>query len=167
MLESRNDLRGAQPEHDADDAADRAQRDRFDQELQEDVASMRADGHAHADLARAFGHAHEHDVHDADAPDDERNAGDRAEQAGHDFGCGGRGFGDFLLVADGEVVVATGPDVVTLAEKRSDLLLRWLESASAMATWTLMERNVVPPSDAFHRAGVRDDDNVVLVGARG
>ncbi len=28
-----------------------------------------------------------------------------------------------------------------------------------------MLRNVVPPSDAFHRAGIRHDHDVVLVGA--
>ena len=41
---------------------------------------MRAHGHADADLARALRHADEHDVHDADAADDERNAGDGQEQ---------------------------------------------------------------------------------------
>ena len=48
---------------------------------EQDVAAVRADGHADADLARALGHAHEHDVHDPDAADEERDAGDRAEQA--------------------------------------------------------------------------------------
>ena len=32
--------------------------------------------------------------------------------------------GDFLLVADGEIVVAPAADVVTLAQQRDDLLLR-------------------------------------------
>jgi hypothetical protein len=31
---------------------------------------LRTDGDADTDLARAFGHAHEHDVHDADAAHD-------------------------------------------------------------------------------------------------
>ena len=43
---------------------------------------------------------------------------------GHDLRRGGRGFGDFLLVAHREIVVAAGADVVPLAEKRGDLLLR-------------------------------------------
>jgi len=34
----------------------------------------RADGLAHADLARTFGHAYQHDVHYADAAHQQRNA---------------------------------------------------------------------------------------------
>ena len=153
----------AKAEHDPDDAADRAQRDRLDQKLEEDVAAMRADGQADADLARPLRHAHEHDVHDADAADDERDAGDRAEQHGHDARGGGRGFGDLLLVADGEIVVAAGANVVALAEQLGDLLLRRGEVVGD-ATCTLIPRKVVPPHDAFHRARVGHDDDVVLVG---
>src|SRR5881394_1261516 len=34
----------------------------------------------------------------------------------------------------------------------------------AFATCTLMFRNVVPPATRLHRAGVRHDDDIVLVG---
>ena len=68
---------------------------------------MCADRQTRADLARPLGHADEHDVHDADAADDERDAGDRAEQSGHDVGRGRCGVGDLLLVAHGEIVVAS------------------------------------------------------------
>ena len=39
-----------------------------------------ADGHADADLARPLGDAHQHDVHHADAADEQRHGGDRREQ---------------------------------------------------------------------------------------
>ena len=50
----------------------------FDEELEADVAPPRADRAAHADLARALEHRREHDVHDADAADEQRDAGDGA-----------------------------------------------------------------------------------------
>ncbi len=46
------------------------------QELTQDVAPACADGQAHADLAGSFRHAHQHDVHDADAADDQRDRPD-------------------------------------------------------------------------------------------
>ena len=86
-------------------------------------STARADGEADADLAGALGDADEHDVHDADAADEQRNAGDGAEQHGHDFG-GLRGdFGDFLLGADEEVVFLAVGDAVTLAKEIHDFLL--------------------------------------------
>src|SRR4051812_36486743 len=47
---------------DADGAADQAEHDGFDEELEQDVAGTGADGHAQADLARALGDGDEHDV---------------------------------------------------------------------------------------------------------
>ena len=110
---------------------------------------MRADGEADADFARPFGHAHEHDVHDADAADDQRDAGDRAEQQGHDTRSGGGGFGDFLLVAHREIVVAAFADVVPLAQERNDLLLRRARDPARSPTCTFMLRKVVPPVTRF------------------
>ena len=64
----------------ADEAADAAHQDRLDQELAQDVAVLGADGFAHADLARALGDRHQHDVHDADAAHQQGDAGDAAQQ---------------------------------------------------------------------------------------
>ena len=64
---------GHEAERDADEAADDAERDGLDQELDQHVAAARAHRHAQADLARPLGHRHEHDVHDPDAADDERD----------------------------------------------------------------------------------------------
>ena len=63
--------RDAGAEGDADDAADGAERDGFDQKLDEDVVALGADGFAHADFAGALGDGDQHDVHHADAADDE------------------------------------------------------------------------------------------------
>ena len=51
--------------------ARRRERQRLDEELSEDVARLRAERHADADLARPLRDADEHDVHDADAADEE------------------------------------------------------------------------------------------------
>src|SRR5918999_453934 len=50
--------------------------DRLDEELPEDVGARRADGLADADLLRPFRHAHQHDVHHADASDHQGDEGD-------------------------------------------------------------------------------------------
>src|SRR5882757_7337691 len=63
---------GANPESDAAKAAHHRQGERFDEKLEQDVMRLGAHRHAHADLASAFGHAHQHDVHDADAANEER-----------------------------------------------------------------------------------------------
>ena len=115
------------PSGNADDAAHGAQDDGFDEELSEDVAAVRADGQANPDLAGAFRNANEHDVHDANATDDEGDASDGKEETGHDVGGGVGSVSDFLLVAHGEIVIATGTNVVTLAKEGNDLLLSGLD----------------------------------------
>ena len=47
---------------------------RLDEELDQDVRLAGADRLADADLARPFGHRYQHDVHDADAADQEGDA---------------------------------------------------------------------------------------------
>ena len=123
---------------------------------------MCADGHAHADLARPFSHAHEHDVHDADAPDHERNAGNCAQQKRHDFGRLGRCLRNFLLGSNGEIVVATRPDVMSLSKQRDDLLLRraHLRCIADLNIHATQRRSA---DHAFHRACVRHDHDVVLI----
>ena len=57
------------------DPADQRQQDGLEQELGEDRALGRTDRFADADLAGALGDGDEHDVHDADAADEERDRG--------------------------------------------------------------------------------------------
>ena len=68
---------------------------------------MRAHGHARADLTRPLRYTDQHDVHDSNAADNERDTRDRAEQSGHDIGRGRGSLGDFLLIPDGEIIIAT------------------------------------------------------------
>src|SRR6202030_2976748 len=52
---TRQNLRRANPEDDSDHATDRTQRNRFDEKLSENVAAVRANGHAGADFTRPLG----------------------------------------------------------------------------------------------------------------
>ena len=70
---------------DAHHAAEQAEHDRLDQELQQDVRASGAERFANADLARPLGDRHEHDVHDADAADEQRHRRDAGEQVGDDL----------------------------------------------------------------------------------
>ena len=56
---------------DAQEAADDADDDGFDEKLHHDVLEGRAQGFTDADFPRPFGDGDHHDVHDADAADDE------------------------------------------------------------------------------------------------
>ncbi|PWB71560.1 hypothetical protein C3F09_07680, partial [candidate division GN15 bacterium] len=64
---------------------------------------------------------HQHDVHDADAADQERNGGDRAQQIREHATHLRCGVGDILLRAHLEVVVLVLAESVSLAQQRSDL----------------------------------------------
>ena len=121
----------------------------------QDVAPVRADRHADADLARPLRHAHEHDVHDPDAADDERDAGDRARAvrsstsvvavAASAISCWLR------TVKSSSRAVA---NVVALAQERDDLLLRRREIVRVCRPATLMVRKRRAAGEALHRAGV-------------
>ena len=68
------------PGRDADEPAEHREQDRLDDELADDVRPARPDRLADADLARALGDRHEHDVHHADPADEQRDRRDGAEQ---------------------------------------------------------------------------------------
>ena len=59
--------RNAITKADAEQAAETADQDGFEQKLAQDISIAGADGLAHADLAGALGDRDQHDVHDADA----------------------------------------------------------------------------------------------------
>ena len=81
----------------ADDASGYADDYRLDEKLRHDVASARADAHAQAYLARALGHRHQHDVHDADAAHEKRDACYAGEQQRHHVAGGVEHLAQFLL----------------------------------------------------------------------
>ena len=66
-------------ESEAHDAAHDAENHGFEEELQKDVAAAGANGFADTDFACAFGDGDEHDIHDADAANDEGNASNNGE----------------------------------------------------------------------------------------
>ncbi len=82
--EIRNQRRGqrayAVADREPHEPAEQAEHERFQQKLQQDVVALGADRLADADLACPLRDRHEHDVHDADAADEQRDAHD----AGHD-----------------------------------------------------------------------------------
>lgn len=64
---------GAYSNDNPDDPADAAYHERLGIELQENMGCAGAGCHPYADLAGTLGNGHQHDVHDADAADQERN----------------------------------------------------------------------------------------------
>src|SRR5881227_344460 len=76
---------------------------------------------AHADLAGALGDGHEHDVHDADAAHEQAHGGDAGEQILERVGGLLQRREDVGLVADLEVVVLAGPDLVLAPQHALDL----------------------------------------------
>ena len=87
----------ATPTRRAGQPAYQTEHHRLQQELTLHVARACAQGLAQADFARPFCHAYEHDVHNADAADDERDGGDPCQQT-TERSCGGRsGVDDILL----------------------------------------------------------------------
>ena len=81
------------------------------------LRAARADGHAQADLARAFGDGDEHDVHDSHAADDQRDGGDDQQQLADQLGGGGERVHHLGHVADLEIVGLAVAEVVALAEQ--------------------------------------------------
>ena len=72
------------PQQQTGDAADESDDGGFGQELAADVDGGGAQGFADTDLAGALGDGDQHDVHDADAAERERQQRDGAEEEGHD-----------------------------------------------------------------------------------
>jgi hypothetical protein len=66
-------------------------------------------------------------IHDSDSSNHKRHSCDCAKQKRHYARSRGGCLGDFLLVTHGEVVVASGTDVVPLPKQGNDLLLSRLE----------------------------------------
>ena len=66
-----------------DESAQQADAGGFGEKLQEDRPALGADGFADADFARPLGHRDKHDVHDADAADEQGQAGDEQPDDGN------------------------------------------------------------------------------------
>src|SRR5207247_4469205 len=93
----------------------------FDEELKHDVEARRAQRLPHADLARALGDGHEHDVHDADAADQQPHRAAAGEQVFERLRRLLEGRQNVRLIADLEVVVLAGADLVLAPQHTLDL----------------------------------------------
>src|SRR6266404_7991560 len=162
MLEGRDRLGTNYADDDSDHATDRAQGDGFNEELRENIAAVRADRHAGSDLSRPLGHAHEHDVHDANPADNQRDASDGKQQSRHHIRRRGSGFRDLLLIAHRKIVIASRPNVVTLSQQPDDLLLR-ARQIFRICDLHIDVAQCRPASHAFHRAGVGHNHHVILI----
>src|ERR1035438_1600094 len=97
-------------------AADQTDAGRLDQKLQQDGPPFRTDRLAPADFPRSFGDGHEHDVHDADAPDKQREAGDEQADAGDGAGDLVEKFQKLILLVDVEIVGFSRREVADLSQ---------------------------------------------------
>ena len=151
---------------DAQEAADDADDDGFDEELHHDVLEGRAQGFTDADFPRPFSDGDHHDVHDADAADDERNGGDTAQEEGQHGRRAGHGFHEARQVADVEVVFLAVHDVMALAQQRFDFGLDLFDFIGA-GDLDVDGADVGNAHEAFLGRRQGDDDDIVLVLAHG
>ncbi len=161
-LEGGDGSGGDDAEDDADEAAGAAHDDGFDEELSEDVGGFCADGFADADLSGAFNDGDEHDVHHADAADEEGDARNAAEEHGHHGADGGAGAENFRHVADIEVIVGIGSEAMAVAEEEGDFGLQGVELGFVFGTEVDLGE-VIDAEDLHHGGGVGDDDLVIGV----
>ena len=130
----------------------------FGQELCEDIAFASTHGFTQTDLARPFGDRDEHDVHDPDPTDDERDRGDPAEQQGERAADRGRGLQQLGLVEDREVVGVTCADPVTDPQQLRDRVPRRLHlDAAAKSGGNVLAR-------ARDAAAVQVDEGALVSG---
>ena len=90
-----DDVGRRQAAQDTDYPANYCERERLQQELAQDVEPPSPERKSNSDFPGSLGHAHQHDVHDADAAYGQRHARHGSEQQGQ-----GRGGG--LLCRSGE-----------------------------------------------------------------
>lgn len=93
-------------EGEAEDAAENGEDETFKEELKEDIEIGGTDGLSDTDFVGALGDGDEHNIHDADAADEQGNAGDEGEHTRDDIKKGAGGVGDLVAVGDGEIGIA-------------------------------------------------------------
>src|SRR5690625_2429583 len=111
----------AQPQRHAKHTAKRGQHNGFHQKLGQHIAAARAYGQPDANFARAFGYRHQHDVHDADAANQQADGRNAAQQQAHGGGGFGQRIQDVLGVAHAKIVVHGRLDPAPLAQQRLNI----------------------------------------------
>src|SRR5262249_7889607 len=102
-----NQKRDAGAEQNANRSTHDAQHHSFQQKLLLHVVFGGADRHAYTNLSRPLSDGNQHDVHDADTADDQRDTGNRCEQQGHDLGGLICELGNVREIADEEIIILT------------------------------------------------------------
>ena len=121
MRELRKRHRAERAEHDSGDPSRETQHQRLDKELEQNIEARRAQRLAHADLACAFRDRHEHDVHDADAADEQADCSDARQQVGERLRRVLERGENVRLVSDLEIVLAAGSDLMLAPHHALDL----------------------------------------------
>src|SRR5262249_45048999 len=111
-------------EHDTDYASQGAQDESLDQELVADIALPPTYCHADADLARTLRDGDEHDVHDANASNCQRDGCDTDQQCRQDRDALLSRLDELVRVEDSKVISGTCLDMMLFLQKRRYFLLR-------------------------------------------
>jgi hypothetical protein len=107
-------LRQAEAEQQAHQAAECRKRDGLAEEEQQDGSPPRAERDQQADFAGAFGDGDGHDGDDADAADQQRDAAQRADGHGQHVEDVGQRAQHLFLGDDGEILAAVAGDQASL-----------------------------------------------------
>ena len=143
-------------ERDAEASPEEADDQRLDQKLRHDIVAPRAERLAQSDFPRSFGDGHQHDVHDANAANDQRDRCDAGKQERHDFA----GFRNRVLNL-GEISdlkwIFFGAGTVPLAHQRENIRLRAVHVVGVVDL-NLDAVDVVLAEQPTHRGGNRNEN---------
>jgi len=120
-------------EAEADQPPEKTQHQRLDHELRQDGRPAGADGFAQTDLAGALGDRNEHDVHDADAADEQRDPHDAAGDHRNDQRDLVERVQEALDRIDAEIVGLAGADAARPAQEETDLGLGLVQRLGSAA----------------------------------
>ena len=143
-------------------ASDQAEHYRFPQELQLNRFFRGAHSNAHANLSSPLRYRNEHDVHDSNSTDDERNRSDSDQENGEGLTGFQLRLNDVFRIPDIEIIFLFRTQVMAVAQQRCCFLAGDLHRVLR----NRRTQNVVQPRDSldfFLRGRVRKNDGVVLV----
>src|SRR5215213_2267621 len=120
-------------EKDAEHTTEKRQHHRLKKKLPHDVSPPRADRFAHADLFCPLSHAHQHDIHHADAADEQSETRYRDCDQPHHSRDAVKLFDKLVSGLDVEIVWITALYVTTAAQNLFRLRKRFLHFASTSA----------------------------------